>query len=368
MEKKILAAIVAIVVVVAAVGAALILTSLPGSTTPQSVGYVSMPVGSMKNALGTNSSIGGYIAWEPFGSDGIVSGVGHALNWSGDIKPNHPCCVVLVSNAFLASAQGANLTIRFLQAHMEATMWMNSALANKASANYTLLVNMAVDFTGRNETVVKAAFDHMKYDYAVTQQTIDYIKWYTEQFVNIGQLTNASLTARGYSSASDFANKSVNTSYLGQADLASKNSTILGNVSLGFLTGDLHQMAQVVARNATLFGSTSLFAQYGVNVTAAVGAPYSSGPVEMDNFKSGNVDIGYLGAPPAILKNINNPKVDATIVAQANTEGSALIVLPSVHSLADLRGKTVAIPSVGSIQYLLLQVMMKEAGITLVAA
>jgi sulfonate transport system substrate-binding protein len=88
----------------------------------------------------------------------------------------------------------------------------------------------------------------------------------------------------------------------------------------------------------------------------------------MDHFKNGDVDIGYLGAPPAILKNINNPKVDATIVAQVNTEGSALVVLPSVHSLADLRGKTVAIPSVGSIQYLLLQVMMKDAGIQLVAA
>jgi len=367
MEKKLIAAIVVVVVIVAAVGAALILSSgsQPGE---KPVYYVGMGVGLMKEALKTNSSIGGYIAWEPYGSDGIVSGVGHALNWSGDIKPNHPCCVILVSNAFLASTQGANLTIRFLQAHMEATIWMNSALAINASANYTLLVNMAVNFTGKNATVVKASFNHMKYDYAVTLQTIDYIKWYTEQFINIGQLTNASLTARGYSSASDFANKSVNTSYLVQAALASKNSTILGDVSLGFLTGDLHQMAQVVARNTTVFGGTSLFAQYGVNVTSAVGAPYASGPVEMDNFKNGNVDIGYLGAPPAILKNINNPKVDATIVAQANTEGSALIVLPSVHSLADLRGKTVAIPSVGSIQYLLLQVMMKEAGIPLVAA
>lgn len=367
MEKKLIAAIVAVVVIVAAVGAALVLTSgSPASQEP--VGYVAMSVGSMRNALSTNSSIGGYIAWEPYGSDGIISGVGHALNWSGDIKPNHPCCVVLVSNAFLSSLNGANLTIRFLQAHIEATMWMNAALADKASTNYTKLVDMAINFTGKNATVVKASFDHMKYDYAVTLQTIDYIKWYTEQFINIGQLTNASLTARGYSSASDFANKSVNASYLAQAVLAGKNSTILGNVSLGFLTGDLHQMAQVVARNTTVFGSTSLFVQYGVNVTPAVGAPYSSGPIEMDNFKNGNVDIGYLGAPPAILKNINNPKVDATIIAQVNTEGSALIVLPSVHSLADLRGKVVAIPSVGSIQYLLLQVMMKEAGIPLVAA
>lgn len=367
MEKKLIAAIVAVVVIVAAVGAALVLTSsAPPEIKP--VYYVSLSVGLMKDALKTNSSLGGYIAWEPYGSDGIVSGVGHALNWSGDVKPNHPCCVVMVSNAFLETSQGENITIRFLQAHIKATDWMNDALANKAGANYTLLVNMAVNFTGKNATVVKAAFDHMKYDYAISQQTLDYITWFTDQFISIGQLTNASLTARGYTSASDFTNKTVNTSFLEDATSAAKNSTIIGDVSLGYLTGDLHQMAQYVARNTSVFGGTSLFAQYGVNVTPAAGAPYSSGPVEMDHFKNGDVDIGYLGAPPAILKNINNPKVDATIIAQVNTEGSALVVLPSVNSLEDLRGKTVAIPSVGSIQYLLLQVMMKDAGIELVAA
>lgn len=366
MEKKLIAAIIAIVVIIATVGAALILTRPQASQNP--VYYVSMPVGNMKTALSTNSSIGGYISWEPYGSDGIVSGVGHALEWSGEVKPNHPCCVVLVSNAFLASAQGANLTIRFLKAHMAATDWINAALANNASANYTLLINMAMNFTGRNASVVEAAFEHVKYDYAISQQTIDDIAWYTEQFINIGQITNDSLTGRGYSSPADFASKYINTSYLANASSVAPNSTMLGNVNLGFLTGDLHQMAQYVARNTSVFGGTSLFAKYGVNVTVAVGAPYSSGPTEMDNFKNGNIDIGYLGAPPAILKHINNPKVDATIVAQANTEGSALVVLPSIHSLEDLRGKTVAIPSVGSIQYLLLQVMMRDAGIPLVAA
>ncbi|HUW43016.1 MAG TPA: ABC transporter substrate-binding protein, partial [Thermoplasmata archaeon] len=180
MEKKLIAAIVTIVVIIAAVGAALVLTSNP--QTSQSVGYVTMPVGSMKDALGTNSSIGGYIAWEPFDSDGIVSGVGHALEWSGEVRPNHVCCVVLVSDAFLASPQGPNLTIRFLKAHVEATEWMNAALGNKSSANYTLLVDMAVNFTGRNATVIKAALEHMKFTTAITQQAIDDISWYTQQF------------------------------------------------------------------------------------------------------------------------------------------------------------------------------------------
>ena len=368
MQKKIIAAIVAVVVIVAAIGAALLLTSsLPPATEKEPVYYVSMGVGTMKNALSTNASLGGYIAWEPFGSDGIVSGVGHALKWSGEVKPNHPCCVVLVSDAFLSTSLGVNLTVRFLKAHIDATNWMNAALADKAGGDYTKLVDMAMKFTGRNETVVKAALDHMKYDYAISQETIDYITWFAEQFVDIGQMTNASIIARGYSSAADFSDKYTDTSYLADAASVGTSSTMVGSVRLGYLTGDLHQLAQYVARNTTNFGGTSMFAKYGVNVSSATGAPYSSGPTEMDNFANGNIDIGYLGAPPAILKHINNPKVDAKIVAQANTEGSALVVLPSITSLEELRGLVVAIPSVGSIQYLLLQVMLKDAGIRLVA-
>jgi len=364
MQKKLIAVIIAIVILVAAVGAALILTS----KAPESVGYVSMPVPSMKGALSTNSSIGGYIAWEPFDSDGVISGVGHVLNWSGDIRPNHVCCVILVSDAFLETPQGPNLTIRFLKAHVEATEWMNSALADNSSANYTLLVSMAVNFTGKNSTVIEAAFEHMKFETAITQQAVDDISWYAQQFIEIEQMTNTSLNNRGYSSPDDFASKYINASYLTDAVSVTPNSTIIGNVSLGFLTGDLHQLAQYVARNTSVFGSDSLFEQYGVDVDVAVGAPYASGPAEMENFANGNVDIGYLGAPPAILKHINSPMVNAKIVALVNTEGSALVVAPGINSLNDLRGKVVAVPGVGSIQYLLLQVIMREAGIPLVAA
>jgi len=367
MNKKLIAAIVAVIVIIAAVSAALLLiSSTPASTAP--VKYVSMAVGNMKNALSTNTSIGGYISWEPFGSDGIISGVGHALKWSGEVKPDHPCCIVLVSNSFLSTDQGRNLTARFLKAHMDATDWINDALSHKTGANYTLLVNMAVTFTGRNASVVKASFEHVKYEYSIDQNMIDSIAWYAEQFINIDVMTNSSLNGKGYTSPADFAGKYINSSHLANASSITPSTTTYGSVKLGFLTADIHQMAQVVARNASVFGGKNLFAKYGVDVTIATGAPYSSGPTEMDNFANGNVDIGYLGAPPAILKHINNPGVQAKIVAQANTEGSALIVGPGINLLNDLRGKVVAIPAEGSIQYLLLQVIMRDANIPLVKA
>jgi NitT/TauT family transport system substrate-binding protein len=85
----------------------------------------------------------------------------------------------------------------------------------------------------------------------------------------------------------------------------------------------------------------------------------------MAGFKNSEVDIGYLGAPPAILKRLNEG-TGTTIVAQANMEGSALVVSEDsdVNSLHDLVGKTVATPGESSIQHLLLKIALSREGIS----
>jgi len=361
------AILMAIIIVIAVIAGALYLTLSDGSGEDESIYYTTIAPSNMKIAL-DGGNVAGYIAWEPYCSDSIVAGVGEALVWSGEIKSDHPCCVVLVSNNFLSSSNGSELTARFLKAHMEATDWINDALSNKSSTNYTALMDMAVAFTSRNSSVVGSAFEHVNFDYAITQEFIDAMVWFTESFIEIGVMTNASLTDRGYTSTEDFAENYVNESHIGDAIEVLPSDTIIGEVRLGFLTGDLHQMAQVVARNESFFGGKSPFEKYGISISVATGAPYVNGPSEMDNFAQGNVDIGYLGAPPAILKHINYPGVQAQIVAQVNTEGSALIVSPGIQSLEDLKGKTIAIPGTGTIQYLLLQVLIRDAGIELKAA
>jgi NitT/TauT family transport system substrate-binding protein len=133
-------------------------------------------------------------------------------------------------------------------------------------------------------------------------------------------------------------------------------------VRVGYLLADLHHIAVVVGQDAQAGGGTSFFQQYGVIVEDAVGAPYANGGVEMDHFASGDVDVGLLGAPPAITKHLN-AGVNTRIVAQVNAIGSALIVGSGVESPQDLIGTTVAVPGHAAIQFFLLLNYFQQQGV-----
>jgi NitT/TauT family transport system substrate-binding protein len=123
-------------------------------------------------------------------------------------------------------------------------------------------------------------------------------------------------------------------------------------------------MAQAVAQNGSVTGTgKSLFETYGLNVENAAGAPYANGGAVMTAFAGGVVDIGYLGAPPAILNHLN-AGVGTKIVAQANSEGSGIVVsvASGITSLDGLVNMTVATPGESSIQFLLLKIALQREG------
>ncbi len=363
--KILLAVVVAVVVVVGAISAALLLTGGHKGT----VSYITLAPKDMKAAL-SNGDIDGYIAWEPFVSDSVVAEVGTVLEWSGDMMPNHPCCVIAVSTSFLQGSGGLELTERFLKAHEEATAWMNDALDHPTGTNYTLLVDMAVKFTSRDSSVVKEAFKHLKYNFQMGSEFKDYLRKFTDMYIELNMTTAAKLESRGYTGTSDFISKFVNDTPLDAAYAIQPSATIINAakpIKMGYLLGDLHQMAQVVAQNVTAGGGKSMFTKYGVAVTNATGAPYANGGAEMTlGFATGGADIGYLGAPPTILNHVNGG-VQVSIVAQANTEGSGIVVKADsgIKSLDDLVNKTVATPGESSIQFLLLKNALEERGIEL---
>ncbi len=70
---------------------------------------------------------------------------------------------------------------------------------------------------------------------------------------------------------------------------------------------------------------------------------YSNGVEMMDGFATGEVDYGYLGIAPAILKSVN-AGVDIKVLAAVNLEGSALIGKHEISNLSMLEGSTIAIP------------------------
>jgi NitT/TauT family transport system substrate-binding protein len=83
----------------------------------------------------------------------------------------------------------------------------------------------------------------------------------------------------------------------------------------------------------------------------------------MNAFAAGAVDIGYLGAPPAIVNHLNSG-VGTTIIAQANSEGSGIVVAAGsgIVNLDGLVNKTIATPGPSSIQFLLLKIALQREG------
>jgi NitT/TauT family transport system substrate-binding protein len=371
MDKKvlILVIVVAAAIVLAGVATALYLRSDSGD---DSVGYVTMAPSLMDGWLAANQS-DAYIAWEPFVSSSVVDGTGRVIMWYNEIMPNHPCCVVAVSEDFLERTDGEALTARFLKAHIEANKWMAEALADEESANYTLLLEMSAAFTLRSTAVVEEGLGHVEYGYEMDDDFLSALKQFTEMYVESNVITNETIADLGYSDVDEFIEDYVDESFLAAAQDIEPSDTILNPadedaIRLGYLSGDLHQLAQFVALNKTVGGGEkSLFEVYGLNVDPM--PPYMNGGFVMDAFSLGAIDMGYLGAPPAIQKHANL-NVQVRIVAQANSEGSGIVVHvdSDIHSLQDLAGRVVATPGETSIQHLLLKIALSREGIPFVKA
>ena len=119
-------------------------------------------------------------------------------------------------------------------------------------------------------------------------------------------------------------------------------------VRIGYLQSDIHQLACWVALEK------GLYKKHGVD--ARVAGIFKAGPEEMSAFAAGALDMGYVGEAPATTA-VANGVAKATVLAQVNTEGSAVMVKKgsSIEKPADLTGKTVAIPGHSTVQDFLLQ-------------
>lgn len=137
-----------------------------------------------------------------------------------------------------------------------------------------------------------------------------------------------------------------------------------GVIRVAYLNGDIHQVAYFVAQSAEAGGGTSFFDQYDVKVKNAKGAPYSNGGAVMTAFEAGDVDIGYLGSPPAISGHVGG-KIQTKIIAQVNSLGSSLVVREGINNASDLVGKTIATPGSSTIQHFMLLTYLEDNGIAI---
>ncbi len=90
---------------------------------------------------------------------------------------------------------------------------------------------------------------------------------------------------------------------------------------------------------------------------------FSAGPAAMEALKSGAVDATYVGPGPATNAFINSDGKALTVVAGAATGGTSLVVVPSVKSPADLKGKKVSTPQLGNTQDIALRYWLRQHGL-----
>ncbi len=131
------------------------------------------------------------------------------------------------------------------------------------------------------------------------------------------------------------------------------------DVRIGYLSKDLHQLALRVAIE------NGYFEREGITIDLV---SYGNGGFEMDGFQSGQIDMGYLGAAPALTKRLN-AEIMVTILAAANLEGSAIMVdkneydLGHVTTISDLAGKGVYHPGPPTVQNFLLRLALNQTGL-----
>ncbi|WP_323011328.1 ABC transporter substrate-binding protein [Castellaniella sp.] len=82
----------------------------------------------------------------------------------------------------------------------------------------------------------------------------------------------------------------------------------------------------------------------------------------VEAFLSGQVNVVHLLMPMTIWSRYGSQS-PAKVVAWNHTEGSCLTVLPEINTAADLGGTTVAIPFWYSVHNIVLQAMLREAGL-----
>ena len=104
------------------------------------------------------------------------------------------------------------------------------------------------------------------------------------------------------------------------------------------------------------------FEQEGVSVEIA--GVFRAGPEIMTAFSAGALDMAYVGEAPATIAFARGNRT-IHLLAQVNTEGSALVVgvESSIGSMKDLKNRTVAVPGNGSVQDFLLRRNLEREGV-----
>lgn len=91
---------------------------------------------------------------------------------------------------------------------------------------------------------------------------------------------------------------------------------------------------------------------------------FNAGPAETEAIFAGEIDLGYIGPVPALSANTKSGG-EVKILSNSTDYGAVLLVRKdaAIDSIADLSGKTVAVPQLGNTQHLCLLALLSANGL-----
>jgi NitT/TauT family transport system substrate-binding protein len=169
--------------------------------------------------------------------------------------------------------------------------------------------------------------------------------------VTAAALVGAALLAAGCSSSSSGTTTSPGT------DAAAAPAV---TVRLGFLENITHASALIGLKEG--FFTKDLGSAGTLKPTA-----FSTGTEETTALLAGQLDAAYVGPNPAINAWQKSSGSAIKIISGAATGGASVVVKKGITSAAQLKGKTLATPSLGNTQDVALRYWLKQNGLTTTA-
>src|SRR6202046_4063655 len=163
----------------------------------------------------------------------------------------------------------------------------------------------------------------------------------------------ALLLAAGCSSSSSSSSSDATSSTATAAAAAAAPVT----VRLGFLENITHASALVALKEG--FFTKALGSAGTLKPTA-----FSTGTQETTAILAGQLDAAYVGPNPAINAWQKSGGTAIKVVSGAATGGASVVVAKGITSAAQLKGKTLATPSLGNTQDVALRYWLKQNGLT----
>jgi NitT/TauT family transport system substrate-binding protein len=128
-------------------------------------------------------------------------------------------------------------------------------------------------------------------------------------------------------------------------------------VRLGYLANITHAPALIAVKNG--YFTTELGSAGTVKSTI-----YTSGTQETTAILAGQLDAAYVGPNPAINAWQKSSGAAIKVISGVATGGASIVVKPSITAAAQLKGQSVATPSLGNTQDVAVRYWLKQQGLT----